>query len=173
MRLVPIQAPPTLKGASARDRSARLLRGLPRTTLELAAVNPAEAVVRSMRPRQWVKNVLVVAAPVAAGDIGEPGVLGATAIAFVSFCLASSAVYLVNDCVDREADRVHPRKRFRPIAAGELSVGVAVAVAVVLAGPWPRHSRTPRPGSSWSWWSPTSASSSSTRPGSSTSPSST
>ncbi|GAA4759036.1 decaprenyl-phosphate phosphoribosyltransferase [Nocardioides endophyticus] len=96
-------------------------------------MSPAEAVVRSMRPRQWVKNVLVVAAPVAAGDIGEPGVLGATVVAFVSFCLASSAVYLVNDCVDREADRVHPRKRLRPIAAGELSVGAAVAVAVALA----------------------------------------
>lgn len=111
----------------------RLMQPRPVRTPRLTAVNPAEAVVRSMRPRQWVKNVLVVAAPVAAGDIGEPGVLGATLVAFVSFCLASSAVYLVNDCVDREADRVHPRKRFRPIAAGELSVAAAVAVALVLA----------------------------------------
>src|SRR6478752_10279 len=120
-------------GGVTGGKRMRLMRPEPAPTPRLAAVNPAEAVVRSMRPRQWVKNVLVVAAPVAAGDIGEPGVLGATAIAFVSFCLASSAVYLVNDCVDREADRVHPRKRFRPIAAGELSVGAAVAVAVVLA----------------------------------------
>jgi decaprenyl-phosphate phosphoribosyltransferase len=96
-------------------------------------VKTATALVRSLRPRQWVKNVLVVAAPLAAGDVGKPGVLGATAIAFLSFCLASSAVYLVNDCVDREADRAHPRKRFRPIAAGELSVPLALGAAVVLA----------------------------------------
>src|SRR6478735_6710398 len=103
------------------------------TTPRLAAVKTATALVRSLRPRQWVKNVLVVAAPLAAGDVGKPGVLGATAIAFLSFCLASSAVYLVNDCVDREADRAHPRKRFRPIAAGELSVPLALGAAVVLA----------------------------------------
>lgn len=95
-------------------------------------MNTAAALARSMRPRQWIKNVLVIAAPLAAGDIGKPGVLGATVVAFASFCLASSAVYLVNDCVDREADRAHPRKRHRPIAAGQLSVTTAIAGAVVL-----------------------------------------
>ena len=85
-----------------------------------------------MRPRQWVKNVLVAAAPLAAGEIGEPGVLGKTALAFVAFCLASSAIYLVNDCADREADRLHPTKRLRPIAAGEVSVPLALGVAALL-----------------------------------------
>ncbi|WP_321163686.1 MULTISPECIES: decaprenyl-phosphate phosphoribosyltransferase [unclassified Nocardioides] len=130
--------PPPASSDRIRDGAVltggKRMRPTPATTSHprLAAVNVALAVVRSMRPRQWVKNVLVVAAPLAAGDIGQPGVLGATLIAFVSFCLASSAVYLVNDCVDREADRVHPRKRFRPIAAGQLSVGLAVAVAICL-----------------------------------------
>ncbi len=86
-----------------------------------------------MRPKQWTKNLLVVAAPLAAGQIAEPGVLGATVVAFVAFCLLSSAVYLVNDCLDIEADRLHPRKRLRPIAAGHLPVPVALAVAALLA----------------------------------------
>jgi len=85
-----------------------------------------------MRPRQWTKNLLVVAAPLAAGDLGEPGVLGPTLLAFLSFCAASSGTYLVNDCADVEADRQHPRKQTRPIAAGELGVGAALAIAAVL-----------------------------------------
>ena len=85
-----------------------------------------------MRPKQWTKNLLVVAAPLAAGQIAEPGVLGSTLVAFVAFCLVSSAVYLLNDCADLEADRLHPRKRNRPIAAGELSVPVARVIAVLL-----------------------------------------
>ena len=92
----------------------------------------AGAVLRSMRPRQWTKNLLVLAAPLAAGDLGEPGVLGPTVLAFLAFCAASSATYLVNDCADVEADRLHPRKRSRPIAAGELSVRAALVVAAVL-----------------------------------------
>jgi decaprenyl-phosphate phosphoribosyltransferase len=85
-----------------------------------------------MRPRQWTKNLLVLAAPLAAGDLGEPGVLGPTVLAFLSFCAASSATYLVNDCADVRADRLHPRKSLRPIAAGQVSVPVALSVAVVL-----------------------------------------
>jgi decaprenyl-phosphate phosphoribosyltransferase len=86
-----------------------------------------------MRPRQWVKNLLVVAAPLAAGKITEPSVAAATLTAVVAFCLASSAVYLVNDVADAEADRMHPVKRSRPIAAGQLSPRLAVGVAGVLA----------------------------------------
>ena len=85
-----------------------------------------------MRPKQWTKNLLVVAAPLAAGQITDAGVLWPTLVAFVAFCLASSAIYLVNDCADRDADRLHPRKRHRPIAAGELSVPTALAAATVL-----------------------------------------
>jgi decaprenyl-phosphate phosphoribosyltransferase len=80
-----------------------------------------------------VKNLLVVAAPLAAGDLFRWSVAGPTLLAFVSFCLASSAVYLLNDVSDIEADRLHPRKRMRPIAAGRLSVGAALAAAAILA----------------------------------------
>jgi len=69
---------------------------------------------------------------VAAGKVGEIGVLGDAAIAFVVFCLAASGIYLVNDALDVEADRSHPRKRYRPIAAGVVPIGLAYALAVVL-----------------------------------------
>jgi decaprenyl-phosphate phosphoribosyltransferase len=91
------------------------------------------ALVRAARPRQWVKNLLVVAAPLAAGEVGDGDVVAATLLALVSFCLAASAVYLVNDTADRELDRLHPTKRLRPIASGELSVPVALVAAGVLA----------------------------------------
>lgn len=110
----------------------RVRPGAPRRSPRLARVIPAGAVLRSMRPKQWTKNLLVVAAPLAAGDLGEGGVLGPTVLAFLSFCAASSAIYLVNDCADVEADRQHPRKSRRPIAAGELSVRAAVVVAAAL-----------------------------------------
>lgn len=84
------------------------------------------AVVRAARPRQWVKNLLVLAAPALAGRMGELDVLGNSATAFVSFCLAASGIYLINDVRDVEEDRAHPIKRFRPIAAGELSARSAV-----------------------------------------------
>jgi decaprenyl-phosphate phosphoribosyltransferase len=90
------------------------------------------AVVRSMRPRQWTKNLLVIAAPLAAGELLSDPVWWQTLVAFVAFCLVSGGVYLVNDSVDVESDRAHPRKRHRPIAAGELPVRTAVAVAAVV-----------------------------------------
>lgn len=90
------------------------------------------AVVRAARPRQWIKNVLVFSAPLAAGRLLESGVLVSSLLAFVSFCLVSSSVYLINDIRDVEEDRQHPRKRFRPIAAGELQVGPAWALAAVI-----------------------------------------
>jgi decaprenyl-phosphate phosphoribosyltransferase len=92
-----------------------------------------QALARAVRPRQWVKNLLVVAAPLAAGELGDGDVLVATVLALLSFCLAASAVYLVNDVADREVDRLHPVKRFRPVASGELPVRTALVVAAVLA----------------------------------------
>ncbi len=89
------------------------------------------AAVRAMRPRQWVKNVLVLTAPLAAGRILEPAVLRGCLLAFVSFCLISATVYLINDVRDAEEDRLHPRKRFRPVAAGELSPATALLLAAV------------------------------------------
>lgn len=96
--------------------------------------------LRAMRPKQWVKNVLVLAAPLASGRLLEPKVLLASALAFVAFSLISASIYLINDVRDVEADRLHPKKQFRPIAAGELSptaawilAGVTAAAAFALA----------------------------------------
>jgi len=85
-----------------------------------------------VRPRQWVKNVLVLAAPAAAGMLGQPSVLLAAAIAFASFSMAASGVYLINDARDVDADREHPVKRLRPIASGILGVRMAYSVAGLL-----------------------------------------
>lgn len=90
------------------------------------------SLVRTMRPRQWVKNVLVLAAPFAGGTLFQLPVLAAVGIAFVAFSLAASGVYIVNDVQDVEADRAHPTKRHRPIAAGMVPPRLALAVAVVL-----------------------------------------
>ncbi|HEY5997984.1 MAG TPA: decaprenyl-phosphate phosphoribosyltransferase [bacterium] len=90
------------------------------------------AIVRSARPQQWVKNVLVFAPLVFAQQAREPRALGLATAAFALFCLASGAVYLVNDLLDCEQDRQHPRKCRRPIAAGELAPRVAGAAAAVL-----------------------------------------
>lgn len=90
------------------------------------------AYVRLARPKQWVKNVLVVAAPGAAGVLGEPSALASTGIAFACFCLAASGTYFLNDAVDAEADRTHPIKRNRPVAAGTISRTAALAGGIVL-----------------------------------------
>ena len=89
-------------------------------------------VVKTMRPRQWVKNVLVFAAPFVGGDLLAPGIVPDLLIAFAAFSLAASGIYLVNDANDVAADRAHPTKRFRPIAAGVVPPRLAIAVAVVL-----------------------------------------
>ncbi len=91
------------------------------------------ALVRAVRPRQWLKNVLVAAAPLAAGKLFSWPALGLVAVTFVAFCLLSAAVYLVNDVLDADNDRRHPVKRQRPVAAGELSPVTAVVSAGVLA----------------------------------------
>lgn len=85
--------------------------------------------LRAMRPKQWVKNVLVLAAPLASGRLFEPQVGLASLWAFIAFSLVSASIYLINDIRDVAADRAHPTKRFRPIAAGELAVPVAWVMA--------------------------------------------
>src|SRR3954451_8702982 len=85
-----------------------------------------------MRPKQWIKNLLVFAAPGAAGVLREARSFLLALGAFGVFCLAASGTYLLNDAIDFEADRLHHRKRLRPIAAGIVPVGVAKACAAVL-----------------------------------------
>jgi decaprenyl-phosphate phosphoribosyltransferase len=89
-------------------------------------------VIRLVRPRQWLKNVLVVAAPGAAGVLFEARSIVKTLIAFVCFCLAASGTYCWNDALDVHADRMHPKKRLRPVASGEVSVPAAKAIGTVL-----------------------------------------
>jgi decaprenyl-phosphate phosphoribosyltransferase len=93
----------------------------------------AVAVVRACRPHQWVKNVLVLAAPGAAGVLLDAEVPGHVALAFIAFCLLASCTYLLNDVHDRVEDAGNPAKRTRPVASGEVSPHLAVATAVVLA----------------------------------------
>ncbi|MGH3673809.1 MAG: decaprenyl-phosphate phosphoribosyltransferase, partial [Pseudonocardiaceae bacterium] len=95
-------------------------------------INALAGVVRTMRPRQWVKNVLVLAAPFVGGYLFQLHVLIAVGVAFVAFSLAASGVYLVNDVQDVEADRAHPTKRNRPIAAGVVPPQLALFVAALL-----------------------------------------
>ena len=97
-------------------------------------MSPVVAFVRSMRPHQWVKNGLVFAGVVFAGRLNDPGAIARAIEGFVAFSLLSGAVYLFNDLRDVEADRLHPKKRHRPLASGALAPGLAVAgLLVVLA----------------------------------------
>ena len=102
--------------------------------------------LRALRPYQWTKNALVFAALVFAQELGDPGKVALATVAFVVFCLASSAIYIFNDIADRERDRHHPEKRDRPIAAGRVSVPLAATVATslaaaALAGAWSVNER--------------------------------
>jgi decaprenyl-phosphate phosphoribosyltransferase len=99
------------------------------TTTRAASV----PMLRAMRPRQWSKNLLVASAPLAAGRLNDVDIAAATVAAVVCFCAASSAVYLFNDVRDLEADRLHPRKRQRPVAAGLVAPRRALAMSGVLA----------------------------------------
>jgi decaprenyl-phosphate phosphoribosyltransferase len=88
--------------------------------------------IRTARPKQWLKNVLVFAAPGAAGVLDQPKQFGLTLLAFVAMCLAASGTYFWNDALDVEVDQAHPTKCRRPVAAGQLSVGTAKLVGTVL-----------------------------------------
>ena len=96
--------------------------------------NLVDAIIKGLRPKQWVKNVLVLAAPLSAGaaKLFDTSTLVDVAIAFVAFCLAASSLYLINDARDIEPDRAHPTKRFRPIASGMLPQKLAYVLAVTL-----------------------------------------
>lgn len=88
------------------------------------------AAVAAMRPHQWLKNLLVFVPTLAAHDFGTG--LATSAVAFLSFSLCASAVYILNDLLDREHDRAHPRKRFRPVTSGALPAAAALRLSFVL-----------------------------------------
>lgn len=101
--------------------------------MAVAVASPSSGLLSAMRPKQWVKNLLVTAVPLASGRLLEADVVAMTALAFVVLCMASAAVYLTNDILDREADARHPRKRTRAIAAGVVPVPLAALMALGLA----------------------------------------
>ena len=80
---------------------------------------------RAMRPYQWSKNLLVLAALLFAGEMGHPSQILVGFSALMAFCLAASATYIFNDLLDVESDREHPKKKHRPLASGALSVPAA------------------------------------------------
>jgi 4-hydroxybenzoate polyprenyltransferase len=101
----------------------------------------ARGLAKELRPQQWVKNLFVLAPLLFSQNLFTPLAVGRALTAFVLFCLASSSVYLLNDIRDREQDRLHPQKRRRPLASGDLSATVASAVMIALllsalAGAW-------------------------------------
>ena len=98
--------------------------------------NLVDGMIKALRPKQWVKNVLVLAAPAAAGAdaLFHGRVLLDVLLAFVVFCLGASSIYLINDAKDWREDQEHPTKRFRPIASGVLPIKLAYVMAVVLIG---------------------------------------
>ncbi len=103
----------------------------------------AGGLLRAARPKQWAKNLLVFAAPGAAGVLDQAEPLADACIAFAAFCLAASGTYLLNDVADREADALHPTKCNRPIASGVVPPATAVVVGVR------GHRRRHRPRASW------------------------
>jgi 4-hydroxybenzoate polyprenyltransferase len=93
-----------------------------------------KALLKTMRPRQWTKNAFVLAALVFDQQLTHLPALGKTLAAFVLFCVLSGSIYIINDIFDVVADRNHPKKRLRPIAAGILPIPVAITAAVLFAG---------------------------------------
>jgi 4-hydroxybenzoate polyprenyltransferase len=100
---------------------------------------------RELRPRYWIRNALVLVPLISSGRFREPAAWGRSLTIMAAFALLSSCVYLFNDVADRDRDRIHPRKRLRPIAAGRIGTGPALALAAVLAAAalllaWQLHS---------------------------------
>src|ERR671932_2867791 len=98
-----------------------------------APLPSARALLVALRPRQWTKNGLLFIALAFTLNLQQPTLLLRTLVAFGCFCALSSAGYLLNDVVDVEADRAHPTKRRRPIAAGQVPVPLALGLGVALA----------------------------------------
>ncbi|MEX2108441.1 MAG: UbiA prenyltransferase family protein [Solirubrobacterales bacterium] len=95
--------------------------------------SPLRAAIKTGRPQEWIKNVFVFAGLLFSGKFNDPSAVIEATLAFVAFCGISSAGYYVNDLIDIELDRKHPKKRFRPLAAGELSERRAKTIAPLLA----------------------------------------
>ena len=104
----------------------------PTTSADARQRSQLRLLIKTMRPKQWTKNVFVWAALVFDVKLFQPALFARTLAAFILFCLISSAVYIINDLVDMPKDRLHPEKRNRPLASGALNPRVAIAGAVVI-----------------------------------------
>jgi len=93
---------------------------------------PFKGIVALLRPKQWTKNLACLSGAFFAGHIRNPHIAGRGLLAVLAFCATASLVYVLNDIVDREQDRNHPRKKSRPIASGEVTVFQGILLAVVL-----------------------------------------
>jgi decaprenyl-phosphate phosphoribosyltransferase len=122
----------TVPRSAARQTSPRANRPDQRPAAHVSRRGPWLAALVTMRPKQWVKNLLVIAAAGAAGALGHDDVPVRVGLAFVAFCMLASGIYAINDVRDADEDRRHPRKRFRPVAAGELSPRAAVRLGLAL-----------------------------------------
>jgi 4-hydroxybenzoate polyprenyltransferase len=126
-----MRSPEQRATTSAPDQDARDARPVAPS----ATTTRALALLRLMRPQQWVKNLLVYLALVFARRVTDLPAVGRVTLAFFAFCLAASAIYILNDLMDRERDRSHPRKRSRPLASGLVTPRQAMALmAACLAG---------------------------------------
>jgi decaprenyl-phosphate phosphoribosyltransferase len=90
-------------------------------------------ILRLLRPRQWIKNLAVFTAIIFAGQLFEVSVFNKVFLAFISFCALSSATYVINDLFDIKKDRLHPFKKFRPLAKGSISIPLAITLVIILA----------------------------------------
>ncbi|PYR61056.1 MAG: decaprenyl-phosphate phosphoribosyltransferase [Acidobacteria bacterium] len=115
----------TISGTAQRTDARRERVGVPAQSLLLG-------LVRSVRPSQWTKNLFVFFGLLFGQRLLDPSSIRRSVLAFAVFCALSGVVYLVNDVADREADRLHPLKRNRPIASGTVPVNLAIATAIVL-----------------------------------------
>jgi 4-hydroxybenzoate polyprenyltransferase len=112
--------------------AARKLNAAGINVTELPKTWSRRSMVKSLRPHQWVKNVLLLLPLIAAHRFDAQG-LAAVLVATTAFCAAASSIYLVNDLLDLEADRLHAKKRFRPVAAGDMKIPDAMLVSGALA----------------------------------------
>jgi decaprenyl-phosphate phosphoribosyltransferase len=112
--------------------SAHRIGQLVPTPAEASRRSPVAAALITMRPQQWVKNLLVIAAAGAAGALGHDDVPGRVGVACFAFCLLASGIYAINDVRDAHEDRLHPRKRHRPVAAGDLGRRAATILGIAL-----------------------------------------
>src|SRR6185369_4303136 len=88
--------------------------------------------LKLLRPQQWTKNAFCLAGLVFSGRLADPTAIPKALLTFAVFCVASSAIYVLNDAVDAERDRLHPRKKNRPIANGSVSKTSAIVIAIIL-----------------------------------------